>query len=132
MATALPAKVRSLLQPDIQSTEVVLTELPFQPARENSDEHVIKVYATAPCAGELLWAKDYPEAVPKDGHPSVPCFDLSGVVVTAPGDSPFQPGTEVYTRTPAWRAGNAREYSIALTSELAVKPKNLTWEEAAR
>jgi NADPH:quinone reductase-like Zn-dependent oxidoreductase len=131
MPSALPTKVRSLLQPDIQSTEVILTELPFQPARGNSEEHVIKVYATAPCAGELLWAKNYPGVVSKGSHEMVPCYDLSGVVATAPTDSPFQPGTEVYTRTNAARAGNAREYSITLTSELAIKPKNLTWEEAA-
>jgi len=68
--------------------------------------------------------------VPND-HDFVPCFDLSGVVVAAPTESPFRPGTEVYTRTAATRTGNAREYSIALTSELALKPKNLSWEEAA-
>jgi NADPH:quinone reductase-like Zn-dependent oxidoreductase len=61
----------------------------------------------------------------------VPCFDLAGVVVAAPPNSPFPTGTEVYTRTSARRTGNAREYTIALTSELAVKPKNLSWEEAA-
>jgi NADPH:quinone reductase-like Zn-dependent oxidoreductase len=129
-STSLPAKIRAVFQPDIQSTDLIFTELPIPKAKEGSDEHLIKVYATAPCAGELLWAKDFP-AIMEAGKEGVPCYDLSGVVVTAPTDSPFQPGTEIYTRTTASRTGNAREYTIALTNELAVKPKNLSWEEAA-
>jgi NADPH:quinone reductase-like Zn-dependent oxidoreductase len=61
----------------------------------------------------------------------IPCDDLSGIVVTAPPNSPFQPGTEIYTSTVAGRTGNAGEYTIALMSELAVKHKILSWEEAA-
>jgi NADPH:quinone reductase-like Zn-dependent oxidoreductase len=129
-SNSLPVKIRGILQPDIQSTNLILTDLPIQLAKENTDEHLIKVYATAPCAGELLWAKNFPDAVPND-HPMVPCFDLSGIVMTAPSGSKFPPGTEIYTRTPASRTGNAREYTIATTSELAVKPKNLSWAEAA-
>lgn len=102
----------------------------MQQAQEGTDEHLIKVYATAPCSGELLWVRNFPQiALP--GKIGVPCYDLSGVVITAPANSPFQPGAEVYTRTNAGRTGNAREYTIALTSELALKPKNLSWEEAA-
>lgn len=99
-------------------------------AKPGAEEHLIRVYATSPCAGELLWAKNFPFVL-KDGKEGVPCYDLAGVVVTAPADSPFQPGAEVYTRTAATRTGNARDYTIALTSELASKPKNISWEEAA-
>lgn len=127
---SLPSKVRAVLQPDIQTTGLILTELPTPQARPGTDEHLIKVHATAPCAGELLWARDYPSIMGPDKI-GVPCYDLSGVVITAPASSPFQPGTEIYTRTNAGRTGNARDYTIALTSELAVKPKNLSWEEAA-
>jgi NADPH:quinone reductase-like Zn-dependent oxidoreductase len=128
--TSIPSKVRSVFQPDINTTDLILTDLPLHPAKEGTDEHLIKVYATSPCAGELLWARDYPSIMSVD-RVAVPCNDLSGVVVTAPTSSPFQPGTEIYTRTPAARTGNARAYTIALTSELALKPKNLSWEEAA-
>jgi NADPH:quinone reductase-like Zn-dependent oxidoreductase len=127
---SLPSKVRSVFQPDIMSTDLILTDLPLQPAKEGTEEHLIKVYATAPCAGELLWAKNFPSIMEPD-RVAVPCNDLSGIVVTAPANSPFQPGTEIYTRTPAARTGNARAYTIALTSELALKPKNVSWEEAA-
>ncbi|KAF2813114.1 NAD(P)-binding protein [Mytilinidion resinicola] len=130
MASSLPSNIRALLQPDIHSTDLILTSMPLQPTQPNTSEHLIKVLATAPCAGELLWAKNFPGFIPRD-HPFVPCFDLSGTVVTAPPASPFQPGAHVYTRTPATRTGNAREYAVALTSELAAKPRNLSWEEAA-
>jgi NADPH:quinone reductase-like Zn-dependent oxidoreductase len=126
----IPTTTRAVFQPDIQSTNLILTTLPLKPAKPNSSEHLIKVYATAPCAGELLWAKNFPSIMEPD-RVAVPCNDLSGIVVTAPVNSPFQPGTEIYTRTPAARTGNARDYTIALTEELALKPKNLSWEEAA-
>jgi NADPH:quinone reductase-like Zn-dependent oxidoreductase len=126
----IPKTTRAVFQPDIQSTNLILTTLPLQAAKPNTNEHLIKVYATAPCAGELLWAKNFPSIMEPD-RVAVPCNDLSGIVVTAPADSPFQPGTEIYTRTPAARTGNARDYTIAMTEELALKPKNLSWEEAA-
>ncbi|KAF1814704.1 NAD(P)-binding protein [Eremomyces bilateralis CBS 781.70] len=130
-STSLPTTIRAVLQPDIQSTDLILTSLPFQSAKPNTDEHVIKVHATAPCAGELLWGKNFPDSVLKPGKILVPCYDLSGEVITAPPNSPFPPGTEIYTRTPAHITGNAREYTVAKTAELAAKPANLSWEEAA-
>ena len=57
---------------------------------------------------------------------------MNGTSVTAPPSSPFQPGAEVYARTNYHlRAGCASDYAIAVTSELALKPKNLNWTEAA-
>ncbi|KAF2672550.1 alcohol dehydrogenase zinc-binding domain-containing protein [Microthyrium microscopicum] len=126
----IPKRIRAINQPDWQSTNLELIETDTPIAKPDSDEHLIRVYATAPCAGELLWAKNFPATL-EGGKSGVPCYDLSGVVVTAPANSPFQPGSEVYTRTTAWRTGNAREYTIAVTSELALKPKNLSWEDAA-
>ena len=102
--SSLPSKVQAVMQPDIQSKDLVRTELPLQLAREGTDEHLIKVYATAPCAGELLWARDY-AAFMDPNRVAVPCNDLSGIVVTAPADSPFPSGTEIFTRTPAGRTG---------------------------
>jgi NADPH:quinone reductase-like Zn-dependent oxidoreductase len=129
-SSTLPTTIRAVLQPDINSKDLILTELPIQLAKEGTEEHLIKVYATAPCAGELLWAKNFADYMDKD-RVAVPCNDLSGVVVTAPAGSPFQPGAEIYTRTPAGRTGNARDFTVALTSELALRPKNISWEEAA-
>lgn len=135
MSQPIPPTVQSILQPDINSTEVILKDLPTPVPEEGSDQHLIRVHATAPCAGELVWGKYFPAALfadePPEKRPLIPCYDLAGVVVTSPANSPFQPGTEVYTRTPATRSGNARLYTIARTGELAIKPKNLSWEEAA-
>lgn len=126
----IPTTTRAVFQPDIQSTDLILTTLTLKPAKPNTEEHLIKVYATSPCSGELLWAKNFPSIMEPD-RIAIPCNDLSGIVITAPPTSPFPPGTEIYTRTPAARTGNARDFTIALTSELALKPRNLSWEEAA-
>lgn len=56
---------------------------------------------------------------------------MAGVIISGPADSPFQPGDEVYARTNYVRPGNARDYTIAVTDELAHKPTNLSWVQAA-
>jgi NADPH:quinone reductase-like Zn-dependent oxidoreductase len=127
----LPVKIRGLMQIDTQSTTLeLLNDLPMPTPNLAGNEHLIKVHTTSPCSGELLWAKNFPSIL-EGGKSLVPCYDLAGVVVTAPVNSPFQPGTEVWTRTTAWHTGNAREYTIAMTEELAKKPKQLGWEDAA-
>ena len=134
MASKLPPTIPSIFQPDIQSIELTIMDLPT-PLPKHADDHIINVYATSPCSGELLWGKYFPGSLfAKESSVSrllVPCYDLAGVVVQAPVGSPFPVGSEVYTRTSATRSGNARPYTIARTSELAHKPQNLSWEEAA-
>ncbi|KAG9229375.1 alcohol dehydrogenase [Amylocarpus encephaloides] len=130
VSSSIPSTIRCVLQPDFSSTDLIFTTLPIQLPKEGTDEHLIKVHAVAPCADELLWLRDYAHLMSPD-RIGIPCYDVSGVVVTAPADSPFQPGTEVYARTPGKDTGNTREYTIAKTVHLAVKPKNLSWEEAA-
>ncbi|CAG8889231.1 unnamed protein product [Penicillium nalgiovense] len=73
-------------------------------------------------------AKELP---PPTARTLIPCPDMAGIVISAPSGSPFQPGDEVYARTNYIRPGNAREYSIAVTDELAHKPKCLSWVQAA-
>jgi NADPH:quinone reductase-like Zn-dependent oxidoreductase len=129
--TSIPKTARAVIQEDWNSHKLTVTELAVPVPAPNSDEHLIKVHATAPCAGELDWFntfKDFFAGKPKLG---VPCYDLAGTVVAAPAGSKFQPGSEIWTRTTAERTGNARDYTIAITSELALKPKNLSWEETA-
>jgi NADPH:quinone reductase-like Zn-dependent oxidoreductase len=119
------------MQIDAQSTELELQEDQPMPVPDLSKgEHLIKVNTTSPCSGELLWAKNYPSTL-DGGKTLVPCYDLAGVVVSAPAESPFPAGTKIWTRTTAWRTGNAREYTIAITSELSKKPQSLSWEETA-
>jgi hypothetical protein len=54
MAANLPTEIKAIVQLDILSTDLLLTKIPIQLPKEDSDEHLVKVYATAPCAGELL------------------------------------------------------------------------------
>lgn len=121
--------MKQLLQPDIQFTHLILTTAPV-PQPTEADDVLVRVAASCPCAGELLWAKNFPDAVPKDKE-MVPGQDLAGTVVLAPDSSPFRPGDRVFSRVPATRAGTAREYAIAKVSELAAVPEGLGWAEAA-
>ncbi|KAI9795940.1 MAG: putative secondary metabolism biosynthetic enzyme [Piccolia ochrophora] len=124
-----PPTMRSLFQPDIQSTKLILRERPVPAPNFDADEHLIRVHAASICSGELLWAKLFP-------HPSlkvkehVPCTDFAGTVEQAPPSSPFRPGDAVYGRTDYGRAGNGRDFTIAVTSELAHVPSRLSWAEA--
>ncbi|ESZ94868.1 hypothetical protein SBOR_4744 [Sclerotinia borealis F-4128] len=128
--TDLPKTIKSLIQPDIHSTKLILTTIPLPTITPGTTEHLIRIQSTSPCSGELLWAANF-STYTTPNKLQVPCYDLSGTVVLAPPDSPFPVGTEVYTRTSFMRPGNAREYSVALQEELARKPKNMSWEEAA-
>lgn len=126
----LPISVRCILQADRNHETLYLTNIPIQLPRDGSDEHLVKVKCVSPCAGELTWAKT--EGHLMDPHRvDIPCFDMTGTVVMAPSGSPFQPGTEIFTLTDGFSTGNARDYSIACTSQLAIRPSNLSWEEAA-
>lgn len=124
---SLPSTVRALLQPDPASTNVILVERPLPTPNLDKGEHLIRVHAAAPCAGELTWPSfgDIP------GKEIITCDDVAGVVVRAPEGSAFPPGSKVYARTSYYRPGCARDYAIATTEELAHCPSNLSWAEAA-
>ena len=63
--------------------------------------------------------------------PQVMGFDMSGIVVTAPSDSGFSPGDEVYARFSSWTQGGYAERVATPVSLLARKPKRLSHIEAA-
>ncbi|KAK6352548.1 hypothetical protein TWF730_009372 [Orbilia blumenaviensis] len=128
--SSLPSTIRSLSQPDPSKAEVILTTVPLPTITPGSNEHLIRVHATSPCAGELRWPSFALEYYGKDPK-IVPCYDLSGTVVQAPANSPFAAGTEIWGRTGVSHPGNAREYTVAYTEELALRPKSLDPVEAA-
>ncbi|KAL4886732.1 putative zinc-binding oxidoreductase [Aspergillus karnatakaensis] len=123
----LPTSIRALLQADPNSHKITLVQREVPTPDASKNEHLIRVHAASPCAGELNWAK----FVNIPGKEIITCDDVAGVVVSAPSDSPFQPGSEVYARTNYWRPGCARDYTIATTDELALRAKNLSWAESA-
>jgi NADPH:quinone reductase-like Zn-dependent oxidoreductase len=124
--------MKTLLQPNPASKSIILAIVPVPVPKTNSAEHLVRVHAVALTNGELLWLKNFP-APPSlsQGKEPVPCYDMSGVVIKAPSDSPFQPGSEVFARTNYYRTGSGREYTICETSELAFKLKRLSFAQAA-
>lgn len=108
-----------------QTTQSVLLD-PSHPTPEPSaNEVLLKVSATALTTGELLWPR------PAELNESYPGVEMAGTVVTSPVSSKLKPGNEVYMRTTYPRSGSAREFSIGLEDELALKPKNVDFVEAA-
>ena len=75
-------------------------------------------------AGHLRAALPY-------AFPQVPGFDISGVVLAAPGGSPFQPGDEVYARLPNRAPGAYAERAVVPVALLARKPASVSHIEAA-
>ncbi|KAF2500401.1 NAD(P)-binding protein [Lophium mytilinum] len=95
------------------------------PLLKSDKYHLIRTHATALTSGELRWPEPLLPTTP------IPGYDLAGTIVSTPSHSKFKPGDEVYALTSFSRQGNAREYSVALEEELALRPKNVEWEEAA-
>lgn len=121
--------MKTLLQASRTTTEVISTTAPV-PTPTHPDDVLVRVHAAAPCAGELLWAVNFPDSIAPDKI-MVPCQDMAGTVVTAPASSGFAAGDRVYCRIDAMRAGAARDYALARASELAKIPPSLSWIEAA-
>ncbi|RDW65144.1 hypothetical protein BP5796_09836 [Coleophoma crateriformis] len=130
---SLPTTMRALIQPDRNSTHLKLVTLPVPQANLESDEHLIRVHTTALTNGELLWPKNFasiPEE-PAKANERIPSYDVAGTVITAPANSPFRPGDEVYARTSYFRRGCARDYTIGVTGELAKRPQRFSWPQSA-
>lgn len=126
---SIPSTAKALWH-DVQTNKMTIKTLPVPTLHPNTtNEHLIRVQSVAPCAGELTWLVLFPP--PDPAREPVPCDDVVGTVVTAPQQSPFPRGSEVYARTHFRRPGCAREYTVALTEELALKPRNLGWNDAA-
>ncbi|KAF4464048.1 quinone-oxidoreductase like chloroplastic [Fusarium albosuccineum] len=125
----VPATMKAVLQPDKKSHKLILSEQPV-PSPSHPEDVLVKVHATAPCKGELDWALWAPDFIGDDKVP-IPGQDLAGTVVTAPAAGGFKTGDEVYARIEANRPGAAAEYVLARVSELAIRPKSLSWAETA-
>ncbi|KAJ4223540.1 hypothetical protein NW757_014373 [Fusarium falciforme] len=121
--------MKAVLQPDKHSHKLVLFQQAV-PVPTHPEDVLVKVHATAPVKGELDWAVWFPGFIPDDKIP-IPGQDLAGTVVSAPADSGFKAGDEVYARIDAARPGAAAEYVLARVPELAIRPKNISWAETA-
>ncbi|PGH00559.1 hypothetical protein AJ80_09165 [Polytolypa hystricis UAMH7299] len=124
---SIRSTARSLWQ-NLAKDTLTLQTRPIPVVKPNSDEHLVRVHATALCARELLWPKLFP--VPGKEE-IIPGYDLAGTVVVAPSSSPFKEGDEVYARTNYIRPGCARDYTVTTAEELAIRPRGLTWPDTA-
>src|SRR5207248_10502022 len=93
---------------------------------------LVHVYATGLIATELTWVPTYQTKDGKVRELPIPGHDLSGVVEeVGPGVTMLAKGSEVYALTAFDRDGAEAEYTIALPSELAPKPRTLDHVQAA-
>jgi NADPH:quinone reductase-like Zn-dependent oxidoreductase len=116
--------MRTILH-DLSKATLSMSSTPIPVPNFANNEHLLRVLAVAPCAGELSWPR------PSELNVSVPGVDGVGIVVTAPPTSTFKPGNRCYYRTTYPSPGSLREYAIATTAELALAPANLTATDAA-
>src|ERR1051326_5549928 len=67
-----------------------------------------------------------------DNRPTIIGYDISGVVEKIGAKvNTFKTGDQVYCYLPVMRGGGYAEFAIAKESETALKPKNMSFEEAA-
>ncbi|KAG5914219.1 hypothetical protein E4U61_005998 [Claviceps capensis] len=123
--------MHTVRQRDKLAPELILLDTPVPTLAQASEEEVlVKVAATALCSGELEWASRFPDIFPQDKEP-VPGQDIAGTVVVCGPKSAFHAGDEVFCRIDASRPGGMREYTVALESEMAMKPASMDWISAA-
>src|SRR5881227_2728687 len=95
-------------------------------------EVLVRVYATGVIATELTWVPTYQTKAGSVRELLIPGHDLSGVVEeVGPGVTTLARCSEVYALTAFDRDGAEAEYTIALPSELAPKPRTLDHVQAA-
>jgi NADPH:quinone reductase-like Zn-dependent oxidoreductase len=99
----------------------------------NDDAVLVKVRAAAVGKGDWLTVRGLPYiarmryGLPKPKHP-VPGFDVAGhIEAVGPNVAQLQPGDEVF----GWCDGSFADYASVPQSQLARKPTNLSFEQAA-
>ncbi len=95
-------------------------------------EVLVRVYATGVIVNELKWDATYQTTAGSPRALPIPGRDLSGVVEeVGTGVTTLVKGAEVYAMLGYGRDGAEADYTIALPSELAPKPRALDSVQAA-
>jgi len=122
-------------------SELNKTNVAYPHGFDASNNIVIKVHAAAvnPVDKGLL-SGDFKMVIPVANFPHVISYDVAGVVEEADLEGKFSVGQPVFARlfgspkdgkkTP-WYRGAMAEYCVADTSNVVLKPENLSFEEAA-
>lgn len=98
------------------------------PQPQRLGELLVRVEATTVVRDALTWPETYHKEFNILGN------DFSGTVVSVSEDSQhslFKAGDEVYGMAAASRAGTWAEYAVVSAEEAFLKPRSLTWAEAA-
>src|SRR5258706_7878198 len=107
--------------------QLKLEQIPQPEPQEG--EVLVRVYAAGVNPADWKRRSGLMKAFWPSTFPYVPGFDLAGVVEkVGPGVTVFQPGQEVFGRS---SNGSYTQYSIAPANALALKPKTLSFAEAA-
>lgn len=107
--------------------QLKLEQIPQPEPQEG--EVLVRVYAAGVNPVDWKIRSGLMKAFRPSTFPYVPGADLAGVVEkVGPGVTVFQPGQEVFGRS---SNGSYAQYSIAPSNALALKPKTLSFEEAA-
>lgn len=95
-------------------------------------EVLVRVYATGVIVNELRWNETYETKAGSKRVLPIPGLDLSGVVVeVGSGITALTEGAEVYAMVDYGRDGAEADFTIALPGELAPKPRQLDYVQAA-
>lgn len=124
--------MRALIRTADSKTLTLDTSHPEPTPTASPSFYLIRSHATALTRDELTWPEPLEQEIP------IPGYDLAGTVISAPtappiddGEHVFKPGDEIYAMTTFVNKGNARDITEAHGCEMALKPKNMGWEEAA-
>ena len=93
---------------------------------------LVRVRAVGITPTELTWGSTYVTRGKKDRLPVIPGFEMAGSVERVATDvTDVSPGQEVYGLLDFWRDGAAAEFVAVRASDLAPKPKSLSFTYAA-
>lgn len=93
---------------------------------------LVRVHAAGITPTELTWSSTYVTREKKDRLPVIPGFEMAGTIERVASDvNNVSPGQEVYGLLDFWRDGAAAEYVAVRASDLAPKPKSLSFTYAA-
>jgi len=93
---------------------------------------LVRVRAAGVTPTEFTWNSTFTTRDRRNRLPVIPAFEVAGVVdKVAPGSSELTRGDEVYGLLDFWRDGAAAEYVAARASDLAPKPKSLSFTHSA-
>ena len=113
------------------STEQLVYEDAPEPALQPGDA-LVRVFACSITSTELTWNETYTNQAGASRLPAIPSHEFSGVVQSAPAtEAEIKPGDAVYALSDFSRDGAAADYIAIRAADLARKPKNLSFVQAA-